>query len=442
MRHEFKLQDPGEGVHEVEIQEVLVAQGDTVAEGDDVLVVESDKAAIDLPSPYSGQVAEIRVAEGDVTEVGDVLMVIEEEGETGDDAASEAAEPGLTEADDAPEVGATTSEPDTHSETGSGETRSKSPADTGDQPGRKSGGGDAAAPIRATPAARKLAEEEDIDLAGIEPSGGEGQIVTADVRAAAEHREPAGQDERHTGDRDGFGPVERVRLRSVRAATARTMARSWAEIPHAVHQDLADITDLESWRRSLAEEDGNGDLTFTPFAVKAVAAVLRDHPRFNARLDAEAGEIELRRYYNINVAVATERGLLTPVLRGVDGKPVRTLAGELAELAARMRDGRPSRADLSGGTFTLTNVGALGGTAFSPIINPPQSAILGLGAARLMPVVQGDPDDLDAARTTIRLMLPVVVAFDHRLIDGAEAARFVNDFAARLGDVESFTLDV
>lgn len=509
MRHEFRLQDPGEGVAEVEINEILVAEGDEVTEGADVFVVESDKAAVELPSPYTGRVVEIRVSQGDVAAVGDVLMVVEDE-EDGEEAeaqdeegrgerqrsqepAGEHGEKPEDEGEDKPEQphrerpeDRREEEPDDAREeepeeerprepsrrtSGSGAAREKAtqrperrgkaepeepagkraarrkPDGEGDRRSERDRRPPEDAPVRAAPAARRLAEEKDLDLSDIEPTGRDGQITVEDVEnaleAAAKPARPAREappEAAGTPDEDAFGPVERVPLRSIRAATARAMTRAWSTIPHVVHEDLADITELERWRRRLAR-DGEAEITLTPILAKAAVAVLRNHPRFNATFDGEAGEIVLRRYYNVNVAVATPRGLIAPVLRSVDRKPIRALSAELVELSGRMREGRPSKADLEGGTFTITNVGGLGGTSFAPLINPPQTAILGIARARLAPVVTGDLDTLDNARTRVRLMAPLVLAFDHRAIDGADAARFMNELMALLADPMRLLLD-
>lgn len=478
MRHEFKLQDPGEGVHEVEINEVLVSEGDRIDEGQDVLVVESDKAAVELPSPHSGKVAEIRVSAGDTAEVGDVLMIIEDgeekeekaeqpEGEgaeaEGEETVDETEGPEAEEAE--VEKVEAEQEPD---EEHAARKEKPTPEKEGEPEGEKVAGKEPRPPkdettkkrteeepIRAAPAARKLAREEGIDLADIEPTGSVGQITLQDVQQATKGRpEPAKKREKAeegrrakkpaaekgVGERDEFGPVERRPLRSIRAATARAMARSWSEIPHVVHHDNADITELERWRRNEARE--MPELTITAILAKAVVAVLRRYPRFNARYDTEANEMVLRHYHNINIAVATERGLMTPVLHDVDGKSIRVLASELAGLAERARSGRLSKEALSGGTFTITNVGGIGGTGFSPLINAPQSAILGVARARLTPVIEGDVEDLENATTRIRLLLPLVVAFDHRLLDGADAARFMNDLTEIIEDPTSLVLDI
>jgi pyruvate dehydrogenase E2 component (dihydrolipoamide acetyltransferase) len=236
-----------------------------------------------------------------------------------------------------------------------------------------------------------------------------------------------------------WGEVERQKLRSIRRATAKHMARSWAQIPHVTHQDVADITELEAFRRRHAAEveQRSGKLTLTVLAVKAAIAALKEHPRFNASLDPDAEEIVLKRYYHLGVAIDTEQGLMVPVLREVDRKSIVDLAAELSELAERARNNELKREEMAGGTFTITNVGPLGGTAFAPIVNYPQVAILGLARARWEPVVEGDPEDFAIVP---RLRLPLCLAFDHRVVDGADAARFTRMVADSLADVESFAL--
>ena len=382
MRHEFGLQDPGEGIHEVEIVELLVAEGDEVREGEDVLVVESDKAAVELPSPHSGRIAEIRVAEGDVAEVGDVPLVIEddageaeapkseedeEDGETGtrprgdgarggpapdgddaeaerdkrepsrdaDEEEDEKAEAGKAAEEEARKETDEETQPETEEAGGerARKTRERPETETRERPdgetrkareteGSKKAGRERpearrpeGGPVRAAPAARRLARDEGLDLSEVEATGSQGQITLGDVRRAlgdrperepkpereAEDRAPDTRaadreaDREDAGDRDDFGPVERQPLRGLRAATARAMARAWSEIPHVTHEDAADITELERWRRDLVARSGDEALTLTPFLVKAAAAVLPRRPRFNASLAAEHGEIVLRR---------------------------------------------------------------------------------------------------------------------------------------------------
>jgi pyruvate dehydrogenase E2 component (dihydrolipoamide acetyltransferase) len=461
MGTEFKLQDPGEGVHEVEVQEVLVSVGDKVEEGQSILVVESDKAAIEVPASMSGTIADIKVKEGDVVEVGSTLVVFEEGGgETGTEEARDKAEGAGEEAETADtgeeDAKREPSEEDTDSRSASEgpdeeedaeETEDRYSSDDGEKD--RSGGGLSARkqpsrdkdgrPVPASPAARRLASELGVDLAAVTPSGKHGNVTKEDIRAQAEKGKSARKGDGKLPEFSRWGEVERQPLRSVRRATARQMARSWEQIPHVTHSDVIDITDLEGRRRALAEKlEGTGArLTMTVILLKAAVSALKAFPRFNASLDTDAEEIVLKHYYHLGVALDSERGLLVPVLRDVDKKTLGQLAGDLTDLADRVRGGKAEREDLSGGSFTITNVGALGGTTFTPIINYPQVAILGVGRARLQPVIKGDLNDY---KTVARLMMPVSLGFDHRVNDGADAARFVNHLKEILEDPDALML--
>jgi pyruvate dehydrogenase E2 component (dihydrolipoamide acetyltransferase) len=217
------------------------------------------------------------------------------------------------------------------------------------------------------------------------------------------------------------------------------MALAWAQIPHVTHEDVADITDLEALRlRHKGEVEAlGGALSLTVFALRAVVAALKAHPRFNSSLDTEAEEIIMKRYYHIGVAVDTDRGLMVPVIRDVDRKSILELSVELHSLAQRTRDGKVDREDMVGGTLTITNVGPLGGTGFTPIINYPQVAILGLAQAKLQPVVRGDEESYEIVP---RLMLPLCLGFDHRVVDGADAARFLRLVIRALEEPEDFLM--
>jgi pyruvate dehydrogenase E2 component (dihydrolipoamide acetyltransferase) len=237
-----------------------------------------------------------------------------------------------------------------------------------------------------------------------------------------------------------LGPVERVPLRSVRRATARQMALAWSQVPHVTHHELVDITALDEFRQQQKEEveERGGSLTLTIFTMKAAVAALKAHPRFNASLDAGAEEIVLKRYYNLGIAVDTDRGLIVPVIRDVDRKSITELALELTELAERTRKGEATPDDLQGSTFTITNIGAIGGTSFEPIVNYPDAAILGMARATWQPVVRVSP--YGKKEIVARLMLPLVLAFDHRIADGADAARFMRTLMEALVDPNKMLL--
>jgi pyruvate dehydrogenase E2 component (dihydrolipoamide acetyltransferase) len=309
--------------------------------------------------------------------------------------------------------------------------------------------------VPATPSTRRLARALGVDRRFVAGTGAAGRVTDEDVRAASAGGAPAaaevpgrpgpapavaaaGTPERRPLATAGFeppplprfeqwGPVERQPLSHLRRTIAERMALSAAVVPHVTHFDRADITDLDALiRRNLETARAAGvTLTLTSFILKAAALALREHPLFNASLDAAAGELVVKHYHHLGVAVATERGLIVPVIRDVDRKPLLDLARELAELAARVRAGKATLDDLRGGTFTVTNLGALGGTGAIPIINYPEVAILGVARAREEPVVR-------AGQIVARWMLPLTLTFDHRVADGADGARFATDIVRRL----------
>lgn len=450
---EFKLPDLGEGIHEGEIIEILVRIGDRVEDGQPVLVVETDKASAEVPAPVNGTVLEIRVKPGQTVRVGEILMVFLREGE------SEGVRPPEKPAAKAtPEAGVETrppvlkEEPQERVAEIAPKTTPKAEAQIDRAPVAPAGA--AEGPVPAAPSTRRLARELGVDLHHVSPSGPGGRVTPEDVRAAAEGAKkpaapkPAPEPEQRPlpspvapplPQFDQIGPIERTPLRSIRRATARHMALSWSQIPHVTHMDAADITDLEKFRRKYAkraQEQGSA-LSLTVFMLKAATSALRKFPRFNSSLDTNTDEIILKHYYNIGVAVDTERGLIVPVIRGVDRKSLIDLGIELKQTADKARQGKTAAEDLTGGSFTITNIGPLGGASFNPIINYPQVAILGMAQARLQPVVLGDENK---NQIVPRLMLPLIITFDHRVIDGADAARFLNTIIESLKNPENLMM--
>jgi pyruvate dehydrogenase E2 component (dihydrolipoamide acetyltransferase) len=451
MARDFKLPDLGEGLTEAEIVQVLVAEGDEVKEDQPVLLVETEKAQVELPSPFGGRVAKVHVRPGERVKVGSVLLSFGD-GQTvraGGDTRSPPgptvrAEGGKPPPSDFPTQGTET-------------LRAEAARALVPQPPQPTG-----VPPAATPATRRLARELGVDLTTVKGSGPGGRITDDDVRAVSGASTPARgglggtarppQPEQSPAEPgrplqvpaelpplprfEQWGPVEREPLRGVRRRSAEHLALAWTAIPHVTQHDQADITALEAFRRRHQGRvrEGGGDLTLTVLLVKTAAIVLKDHPRFNASLDHQAGELVLKRYYHIGVAVDTERGLMVAVLRDVDKKRLRDLAIELPQLTARAREGKASVEDLRGSTFTVTNTGALGGTGATPIINYPEVGILGVGRAREMPVVR-------EGQVVVRLILPLSIAFDHRVIDGMEAARFGTDLVRLLEDPERLLLE-
>src|SRR5262245_39522998 len=435
MPRAFRLPDLGEGLTEAEIVKVLVREGDVVREDAPLLEVETDKAKVEIPSPMGGRVEKIHVTPGQTVKVGAVLV-------TFGDAAGAAPAPAA--ARPAPAAVPSAAAP--------------APAPPASPPRPAPATPRPAGPPPATPSTRRLARELGVDLAAVAGSGPGGRITDDDVRAhadggargAAAARGPAAPREAgapRSADAAGpprplapvgltppalpsfeqWGPVERVPLSHLRRTIAERMALSAALIPHVSHFDRADITELEAIVRGGFEpaRERGIYLTLTSFLLKAVATALGRHPHFNASLDPAAGELVLKRYVHLGVAVATDRGLIVPVLRDVDRKPVLEIARELAALAQRVRDGKATLDDLRGGSFTLTNIGALGGTGAIPIINYPEVAILAVARGRLEPVVR-------EGQVVPRLLLPLTLTFDHRVADGADGARLAADVVALL----------
>lgn len=441
MPREFMLPDPGEGIHEAEIVQVLVKVGESVTEGQSILEIETDKATSEVPSPVTGIVKEVRVKPGDLVSVGDVVMVFTEEGE------SEEAEAALPEPE---EEGREERAPKREQE--KPQPRARVPTPEAKPPERKG-------PIPAAPSTRRVARELGVNLRQVSGTGSGGRVLTRDVREYAGKRKPPEARPEEPGPSEGraekarptlptelpdfsqWGPIERVPLRSIRRTIARRMSDAWSHIPHFSYQDIADITELEAFRQRHKDRirEQGGALTLTVFAMKAVVASLKKHPRFNASLDSEREEIILKHYYHIGIAVDTDRGLMVPVVRDVDRKSIAALSVELVELAERTRKGDLEREAMIGGTLNITNVGSLGGSGFAPIIDYPQVAILGLGQARYQPVVRGAPDRYEIIP---RLMLPMVLACDHRLLDGADAARFLNEIKASFEDPEILMMSI
>jgi pyruvate dehydrogenase E2 component (dihydrolipoamide acetyltransferase) len=418
MAFEFKLPDLGEGLTEGEIVKWLVHEGDPIQEGQVFVQVETDKAVIEIPSPRKGTVLKLGANEGDTVQVGTVIIVIGE----GAEKIPGTPQPSLEmprgsvgvvgELEEAPEEG----------EGKKSEAHEESP------PSRKG-------PILAVPMVRKLAGELGVDLQRIKGTGPQGRITKEDVQnaAAKERKTPEPLSVEKTAPiprgKDPYGYIERIQLRGMRKTIAQAMTKSKSTIPHAAGIDEADITQLAALKARAQERAAQKKihLTFLPFVIKAVVAALQEHPYLNASLEDESSEIVLKKYYNIGVAVDTKDGLMVPVVKDVKGKNLFRLAEELAILSEKARSRTIDLADLRGGTFTLTNFGAMGGIFGFPIIHHPEVAILGLGKILEKPLVLG-------GKIEIRKVLPLSLSFDHRVVDGAEAVRFMNTVIELLED--------
>ena len=448
MARDFRLPDLGEGLTEAEIVKVLVREGEVIAEDAPLLEVETDKATVEIPSPMSGRVEKIHVEPNQTVKVGQVLVTFADAGAqagTGTPSGKQAADTLDPTRTLAPEPRTTVQD---------GRARQAAPPEPPRAPAHPG-------PVPATPATRRLARELGVDLQAVRATGPGGRVTDDDVLAAAGRvvsapttaapravrAEPAAPaapgkplathvTEPPLPNFEQWGTIERQPLSHLRRTIAERMTLSATVIPHVTHFDRADITELDAIiQRSLETAKARGaTLTLTAFLLKAAALALGEHPTFNASLDAAAGQLIVKRYVHLGVAVATERGLIVPVLRDVDRKPVLEVARELATLAQRVRDGKATLDDLRGGTFTITNIGALGGTGAVPIINYPEVAILGVARARQEPVVR-------EGRIEPRLLLPLSLTFDHRVADGADGARFASAIVRRLERPERLLAD-
>lgn len=414
---EFKFPDVGEGITEGEIVKWKVKEGDAINEHDTLAEIETDKAIVEIPSPASGTILKIYHKEGDTVKVGETLVSIGEKGEKAAPVVKPAGAVGYLE--EAPEEVP-------QKRTTAIETPSEGSF------------------VLATPAVRRLARDFGLDLSKVKGSGVGGRITEEDVRKFAnqsgfkkiEERLPE-VEVRVQKKYDMFGYIERVPLKGVRKAIARHMVESIFTAPHVTHMDEADVTRLYNHRereKRIAEAKGI-KMTYLPFVIKACIAALKKHPRFNSSLDDEHEEIVLRKYYNIGVAVDTENGLMVPVIKGADQKNIFSLAREIIELAEKARSRELDLADFKGGTFTITNIGSLGGIFATPIINYPEVAILAVGRIADRLVVDKE------RKIRIRKVLPLSLAFDHRVVDGADAAEFMNAIKERLEDPDLLMME-
>ena len=401
---DVKLPKLGEGADSGVVVNVFVKEGDPVAKGQAIIELENEKAVASIPSTADGVVAKIHVKSGDKINIGQRLLTLNESGKPSAEPEAEAA----SEAETA-EIEETVSNP-------------------------------TLAPV-ASPSVRRVARELGIDLSKVRGSEPGGRIVIGDVRAyiqrlikaAARPADAAtGAPARPVAERIDFsqwGPVTKKPLTPLREVIVRRMTESWNAVPRVTQFDEADFTQLNALRKKYASkyEKKGVRLTLTPLVLKALVGTLKQHPVFNSSLDEAANELVIKEYYHIGIAVDTEQGLIVPVIRDVDKKSVLDLSKELEQLAQKARERKVSGDELKGGTFTISNQGAIGGAHFTPIVNKPEVAILGLGRGALKPVARD-------GKVEIRMMTPLDLSYDHRVIDGGEAARFIVDLVAALQD--------
>ena len=443
------LPDVGD-FEDIEIIEILVAAGDRVDKEQSIIVLESDKATMEIPSPCAGTIASIKVKVGDRVSEGDEIGSIQASdggGEAKPAAESAPAEPAAAEKPaeepappaDPPELTdpAQPAEAAPRTDVAPGKTQRP-------HPGSSPGDATAAATIHASPSIRRYARELGVDLQQVIGSGPKGRIAKEDVKAFVKSSMTAGAGGGGGGiqvsgppavDHSKFGEIETVPLSRIKKISGAHLHRSWVTVPHVTQFDEADITELEAFRKSLAKEAEKKSvrMTLLIFLMKAVVSALREYPDFNASLDAGGENLIMKKYLHIGIAVDTPNGLVVPVVRDVDKKGLFDLAGELGEISARARDGKLSPSEMQGGCFTISSLGGIGGTYFTPIVNAPEVAILGVSRSKMQPVyIDGEFQP--------RLMLPLGLSYDHRVIDGAQAARFTSFLSQVISDIRRILL--
>ena len=445
------LPDVGE-FQDIEIIEILVAAGDQVEAEQSIIVLESDKATMEIPSPYSGTIENVIVSVGDRLNEGDQIATIS------------ASDPPQATADTSPAVAAETGAPAVAAEPVAESPPAEAVVAAAEVEADKPKGdhllgktprphpGAEASPaassnsktIHASPSIRRYARELGVNLEQVIGSGSKGRIVKADVKAFVKSTMSGGDSAGGSGirvsslpeiDFSKFGEIETLALSRIQKISGAHLHRSWVTVPHVTQFDDADITELEAFRKSLAKEAEKKAVRLTPlvFLMKAVVSALREFPSFNASLDASGENLVMKKYFHVGIAVDTPKGLVVPVVRDVDQKGLFELAAELGEISVRARDGKLSPTDMQGGCFTISSLGGIGGTYFTPIVNAPEVAILGVSRSKMKPVyIDGE--------FVPRLILPFGLSYDHRVIDGAQAARFTNFLNQVISDIRRVLL--
>lgn len=437
-RTEVVLVPPLDGMEDVPVIEINVSEGDTVEADDALVTVESDKASMEIPSPFSGKVVKVLVAEGDKLSEGDKLLELSvaEDGGDGDDDVEESSDQDDAPADSGQDA-KSEAEADDKATPKEPAVRSQSAVSEPPAPG---------AGVHAGPAVRKLARELGADMARIKGSGPKSRILKDDVQNYVKSQLQQAQQGSAVATGSGipgvklpdfsqFGDIEKEAMSRMMAVTAANMQRSWLNVPHVTQFEDADITDMEAFRKSqkAAGEKKGVKMTPLPFLLKACATALAELPQFNVSLDMERKEVIRKQYIHIGIAVDTPNGLMVPVIRDVDKKGLWELAAESAELAQKARDKKLKPAEMQGACFTITSLGGIGGTAFTPIVNAPEVAILGVSKAAIKPV-------WDGSEFQPRLLLPLSLSYDHRAVNGADAARFTSCLSRLLSDLRELLL--
>jgi len=423
---DLRLPKLGEGAESGTVVSVLVKEGDAVTKGQTLIELENEKAVAPIPSTVAGTIGKVRVKEGDKISVGHVIATINESGGAPSKGAAPAKGAPAKRAQPEPEPEAETEE----------ESEGEVAADEGE--------GESEGAVAAAPSIRKIARELGIDLTKVRGSERGGRIVMGDLRAyiqrlqklAAQPKGGAVGTPRPTAaaeriDFSKWGEITKKPMSPLRKTIARRMVENWNAVPHVTQFDEVDITDLNELRKKFSPtyEKKGAKLTLTPLVIKAVVAALKKHPIFNSSLDEAADEIVLKEYFHIGVAVDTEHGLFVPVIRNADKKSLLELSQEVNALAEKARDRKLSLEEMQGGTFSISNQGGIGGAHFTPIVNKPEVAILGLGRGALKPVARN-------GKVELRLMMPIAISYDHRVIDGGAAARFTVDLLEAFANVK------
>lgn len=430
---------------DVAVVEVFVSPGDTVNENDPLVTLETDKATMDVPAPFAGEVKEVLLKVGDAASEGTPVAQL-------------AVANGASAPDESPAKGVST--PDLQTSNERARTEAHSPGAVRTAVSAEASARDQAetpapkpselgeAPVYASPSVRRIAREKGVDLTQVQGTGRKGRITVEDVEGFDPAKAPAATAAAPAAaggaaiagldlapwpkvDFAKFGEVERIPLSRIRKLSARNLARNWVHIPHVTHNDEADVTELEAFRKQLNSEQSDVKVTMVALLLKASAATLKAFPDFNSSLDGD--DLVRKSYYHLGFAADTPNGLVVPVIRDVDQKGLLELAGELTELSGKARAGKLGPADMSGGTFSISSLGGIGGTSFTPIVNAPEVAILGVVRSVMKPVWNG-------SEFVPRLMLPLSLSYDHRVIDGAAAARFTAHLAKTLGDLRRVLL--
>jgi pyruvate dehydrogenase E2 component (dihydrolipoamide acetyltransferase) len=452
---EVKVPDIGD-FKDVPVIEIFVKPGDQVSAEDSLITVESDKATMEVPAPMPGVVKELRVKIGDKVSQGSPVLVLEAAGKTTAEAAPAAAAqreasapprqaPAAPERTPAPQPSARPQE----APIGQAPASAPRPPEERGRPAAERSPIDEAAfaKVHASPSVRRLAREFGVDLSKVNGSGPKGRILNEDVQGYVKSELTRPRSAQGGGglgfnlpaapgvDFAKFGPVQTRPLSRIKKLSGAFLHRNWLSIPHVTQHDEADVTELEAFRKSQAEEAKAQGIRFTilGFLMKASVVALRQYPEFNASLAPDGENLVVKQYFHIGVAVDTPNGLVVPVIRDVDKKGLLELARELGEVSLRMRDGKIAPTDLQGGCFSISSLGGIGGTMFTPIINAPEVAILGVGKAVMKPVWTGK-------EFAPRLMLPLSLSYDHRVIDGASGARFISFLSSVLGDIRKLVL--